>query len=80
MLEKRTPFRAGHLKLAEDLKSKGVIVAGGAFVPPSGGMFIFNALNKQDVEDNFVKKDPYYTAGLITDYKIKEWTVVVGKL
>jgi uncharacterized protein len=79
ILEKRTPYRPDHIKLAQGLQEKGVIVAGGAFNPPTGAVFIFSAENK-DVVEGFVKKDPYVSAGLVTKYEIKEWTVVIGSV
>eukprot|EP01041_Mallomonas_annulata_P004604 gene4604-9149_t len=79
ILEKRTPYRPAHLALWEDLLKKGVLVAGGAFNPPEGGMFIVKASSKADIEE-YVKMDPYKDAGLITDVKIMEWNVVIGTI
>jgi hypothetical protein len=80
ILEKRTPYRPAHLALAEGLTKDGVIVAGGATgSPPSGALFIFKAADASAVEA-FVKKDPYVSAGLVTAWKIKEWTVAVGSV
>ena len=79
MINKRTPFRADHLKLAEQYLADKKIVAAGAFSPPTGGQFIFTVESEQDVE-TFVKNDPYFTNKLVTEYKIREWTVVVGAI
>ena len=80
ILEKRTPFRPDHLKLAEGLEKEGIIIAGGATGnPPSGAMFIFSAAGPEVVEA-FVKNDPYHKNGLVTKYNIKQWTVVVGSI
>jgi uncharacterized protein YciI len=79
ILEKRTPYRPDHIKLAEDYHKEGTILSGGPFVPPTGAMFVFSADGKEVVE-NFVKKDPYVAAGLVTTYTIKEWNVVIGSV
>jgi uncharacterized protein len=78
MINKRTPYRAEHLSLAQGLVSQGKIIVGGALGAAEGGLFVFRG-QKQDVED-FVKKDPYVKEKLVTDYSIKEWNVVLGSL
>lgn len=77
ILEKRTPYRPDHIALAERYCNEGTIVSGGPFTPPTGALFVFAAEGKETVEQ-FVKSDPYYNAGLITNYTIKEWNVVIG--
>ena len=77
ILEKRTPYRPEHIKLAEDYNKSGIILSGGPFIPPTGAVFIFSADEKESVEA-FVAKDPYVAAGLVTQYTIKEWNVVIG--
>jgi uncharacterized protein YciI len=79
ILEKRTPYRPDHIALAEKYCNEGTILSGGPFTPPTGALFVFSADGKDAVE-NFVKSDPYYAAGLITNYSIKEWNVVIGKV
>lgn len=79
ILEKRTPYRPNHIKLAEDYNKDGLIIAGGPFTPPTGAVFIFSAEGKELVEA-FVAKDPYVSAGLVTSYTIKEWNVVIGAI
>ena len=77
ILEKRTPFRPAHIKLAEDYHKEGTIISGGPLTPPTGAIFIFSAEQK-DIVETFVRKDPYVTAGLVTSYSIREWNVVIG--
>jgi len=80
VLEKRGPFREGHIGLAKDMIEKGKCVSGGpTLVPgesvPNGALFIFNS--KEAAED-FVKGDPYVEGGIVTSHSISEWSVVVG--
>lgn len=79
ILEKRTPYRPDHIALAEKYCKEGTILSGGPFTPPTGALFVFSADGKEIVEQ-FVKSDPYYGAGLITNYSIKEWNVVIGNI
>lgn len=79
MVERRTPYRTGHIALAERYISEKLIVAGGAFVPKvDGAMFIFKS--KRNILEAFVKEDPYVTNGLVPEYTIREWNVVVGSV
>ena len=82
ILEKRTPYREAHLKLANDLVSSGVIVSGGPLLEggaPTGALFLFRAPSRGVVE-SFVAKDPYVTANLVVKQTIAEYCVVVGGL
>jgi uncharacterized protein YciI len=75
--ERRTPFRAEHLALARAFLAEGKLVMGGAFNPIDGALLIFRAASPAEVEA-FVRQDPYVTNGLVTAWRIQEWTVVVG--
>jgi uncharacterized protein YciI len=79
MVEKRKSCRELHLKFAQDYLEKGLIVSAGAFIPDlEGALFIFKS-TKSEIE-NFVQSDPYFINGLVPDYSIKEWNVVIGKI
>lgn len=82
MLEKRTPYREGHLNLAKELISQGKCESGGPTMQPgaqipSGALFIFSDLASAEF---FVKKDPYVENGIVTGHSIEEWNVVVQKV
>lgn len=77
-IDRRAPFRDQHLLLACASVEKGQLILGGAFDNPvDGAALVFKADNKSVVE-NFAKNDPYVKNGLITDWKVREWTVVIG--
>ena len=63
-----------------EMQKEGKLIAAGAFNPPTGAMFLFSAEGGKSAADNFVKQDPYVSAGLVTNHSIKEWTVAVGDL
>ncbi len=80
VLTKRVPLRAEHLQLAQRYASEGKILLGGALTDPvDSAAVIFKTDTKEDIE-KFVEADPYVQKGIVTEYKIREWNVVVGSL
>ncbi len=77
ILERRKPFRDEHLALLRELQGQGKLVMAGAFQPPDGALLLFRADGAAEVEA-FVKADPYARNGLVTRWRIREWTVAVG--
>eukprot|EP00286_Rhodomonas_abbreviata_P026141 CAMPEP_0181296870 /NCGR_PEP_ID=MMETSP1101-20121128/4933_1 /TAXON_ID=46948 /ORGANISM="Rhodomonas abbreviata, Strain Caron Lab Isolate" /LENGTH=181 /DNA_ID=CAMNT_0023401761 /DNA_START=96 /DNA_END=641 /DNA_ORIENTATION=+ len=78
ILERRGPHRAGHLAGAQELTDSGNCIMAGALANPvDGAIFVFRGLTEQQVAA-FVQKDPYVINGLVTEWKIREWTAVVG--
>ena len=81
VLEKRGPYREGHLGLAKQLIEEGTCLSGGptgqpGMEVPTGALFIFTDL---DAAKLFVKEDPYVSNGIVTGHSIEEWNVVVQK-
>jgi uncharacterized protein YciI len=54
-----------------------LLAAGAAGDPVEGAVFIFKNISKDDIEA-FVKADPYVQNGLVPNYSIKPYAVVVG--
>ena len=79
IMERRAAFRAEHLGLANDAVARGELVLGGAFTDVSaGGMMIFKG-EDEGVVKRFVDADPYVKNGLVTGWRVQEWTTVVGE-
>lgn len=76
-VRRRQPFRADHLALAERFRREGKLLLAGAFDPPDGALLVFRAGSADEVEA-FVREDPYVREGLVTSWRVKAWTVVVG--
>ncbi|MCC6382087.1 MAG: hypothetical protein IT304_06225 [Dehalococcoidia bacterium] len=77
VLERRGPLRPAHLALLQDLRARGVVRLAGAFAEPvDGAVFVFKG-TREDVEA-FVRADPYVAAGLVRDWSVRSWNVVVG--
>ena len=78
IVEKRAPYREAHLSLVSEYMDRGEIVLAGAYANPvDGAVLAFKVENQEKVEE-FVSKDPYVNNGLVTAWKIREWTVVAG--
>lgn len=77
-VKKRAPFREEHLRIADEAVEKGQLLLGGAFDNPVDGAALVFKADDRSVVENFVRNDPYVKNGLITDWKVREWTVVIG--
>ncbi|RKQ35657.1 YciI family protein [Oceanobacillus halophilus] len=69
--EKNKSFRPAHLEYLAVKEREGKVFAKGPFVDGSGGLVIYIADTKDEVEE-IVKKDPYVTSGA-RGYEIHEW-------
>ncbi len=78
MLDKRDPFRAGHLEHTKLHIEQGHLMAGGGFLPEvKRGMLLFRTEERSTVEA-FAKNDPFVKGGLVTHHEIFEWGILVG--
>jgi uncharacterized protein YciI len=77
-VERRAPHREEHIRLARDAHERGELVMAGAWADPvDGAAFVFKVDDASAVEA-FVKKDPYVSNGIVTAWKVRPWTVVIG--
>jgi len=82
VLEKRGPYREGHLGLAKQMIQDGKCVVGGPFAEtaspsnPTGAYFLFTSA---EAAQEFADKDPYGSGGIVTKYSIVEWSVALQK-
>jgi uncharacterized protein YciI len=74
---RRTPHRAEHIGLAREAAAKGDLVLGGALNPPDGVVLLFKGESPAAAEA-FAKADPYVVHGIVTSWRVREWTTVVG--
>lgn len=78
ILERRDPYRPGHLAAIEAAIADGRMTAAGAVgAPPTSAILVFT-----DVDDEVIRAyaedDPYVVNGLVTDWRIDPWTVVAA--
>lgn len=77
-MERRTPTRPEHFAWANEFRERGELVIAGAYAdPPDGALLVFRS-DSRDTVERFIAGDPYKRAGLVTGYRIREWTVVIG--
>jgi uncharacterized protein len=77
--ERRKPYRAEHLALAEEYVASGELVLAGAFADPiDGALFLFQGSSPAAAEA-FAQRDPYVQNGLVKSWRVRTWPTVVGK-
>jgi uncharacterized protein YciI len=77
-LERRGQFRDAHLALAWEAHARGELILGGALADPVDGAVLIFAGESPAVVERFVAADPYVHNGLITSWRVRPWTTVVG--
>jgi uncharacterized protein len=77
-LERRGTFRAEHLALAWAAQAKGDLVLAGALAHPADGAVFHFKGDSPAAAEQFAKADPYVRNGLVTRWRVREWTTVVG--
>jgi uncharacterized protein YciI len=78
VLERRAQFRGAHLNHAWAAQQRGELVLAGAFADPVDGGVLWFSAPSQKVVERFAADDPYVKGGLVTEWKVREWTTVVG--
>jgi uncharacterized protein YciI len=76
--ERRVPFRAAHLAHAWAAVERGELVLGGALADPIDGAVLLFKCDSASVVEAFAKTDPYVRNGLVTRWRVRVWTTVVG--
>lgn len=77
-LERRGELRAEHLGLASEAHERGELVLAGALADPAdGAILVFEGADASGAEA-FAAADPYVRNGLVTSWRVRPWTVVVG--
>jgi uncharacterized protein YciI len=77
-VERRAPHRDAHLALAREWLGRGQLLMGGAFADPVDGAALLFRVSDASIVEEFVRSDPYVTSGLVTRWRVRPWTVVVG--
>ena len=78
-LERRGAYRAEHLAVARAAIERGELLLAGAYAdPPDGALLVFEGADR-GVAERFAASDPYVQNGLVTRWRVREWSVVVGR-
>ncbi len=77
-VERRQPFRSAHLAHALQAVARGELVLGGALAKPVDGAVLLFRCSSPSVAESFAQSDPYVLNGLVSNWRVREWTTVVG--
>ena len=78
--EARAPYRSAHIKMAREAAARGELILGGGLANPVDGSVLLFKGDSPAVAEAFAKVDPYVTSGVVTRWRVREWTTVVGPL
>jgi uncharacterized protein len=77
-IPRRGAYRDEHLRLAREARARGELVLAGALADPADGALIIFQGESPAVAEVFARRDPYVKNGLVSKWKVRNWTVVVG--
>lgn len=77
--DRRKAFRAAHLEHARRAVQRGELILAGALADPIDGAVLLFQGSSPTVAEAFAVADPYVTNGLVTRWRVREWTTVVGE-
>lgn len=76
--DKRVPFRQDHLAYASAATERGELMLGGAWADPIDGALIVFKGDDPSVAEEFARNDPYVVNGLVHNWTVRQWNVVIG--
>ena len=77
-LDRRTPLRGEHLELARAAHRRGELLLAGALADPVDAAVLVFRTDDRSVVERFASSDPYVREGLVTRWRVRPWTVVIG--
>ncbi|MGH2584528.1 MAG: YciI-like protein [Dehalococcoidia bacterium] len=77
-IERRALFREEHLGLAREAHARGELLMAGAFADPVDGAALLFSAEDRSVAERFAENDPYVRGGLVTHWRVRGWTEVLG--
>ena len=76
-LDRRAALRDEHLGLARAAHERGELLLAGALPDPyDRALLIWRA--PPEVVERFAEQDPYVVQGLVTQWTVRPWNVVIG--
>lgn len=76
---RRAALRDAHLSRVWAAAERGDLVLAGALAGPIDGAVLLFQGSSPDVAESFARTDPYVTGGLVTRWRVREWTTVAGE-
>jgi uncharacterized protein YciI len=77
-INRRAPFREEHLGMARKAQERGELFMGGALSDPVDGAALVFRTEDRGVPERFAENDPYVKEGLVKNWKVRKWNVVIG--
>jgi uncharacterized protein len=77
-VDRRRPFREEHLIRVRHAYDNGKLVLAGALADPTDGALLVFRGPTSEAAEVFAKADPYVTNGLVTKWKVRKWSTVIG--
>ncbi len=78
-LERRAPLRSAHFAHARAAEARGELVLGGALANPADAAVLLFRGDSPSAAEAFAASDPYVVNGLVKQWRVREWTTVIGK-
>jgi hypothetical protein len=77
-IDKRASHRPAHLAMVREAHARGELMLAGALGdPPDGALLVFRG-ETPEVAERFARADPYVTNGLVSQWRVRPWAVVIG--
>jgi uncharacterized protein YciI len=77
-IQRRAAFREEHLAMGRAAQARGELLFGGALAKPVDGAVLLVRGDSPHIAERFAEADPYVRHGLVTRWRVREWTVVIG--
>ena len=77
-IDRRAPFRDGHLKLVREAHERGELLMAGALADPVDGAALVFTTEARSVAERFARNDPYVKEGLVKDWRVRKWDAAIG--
>lgn len=77
-ITRRAQYREEHLKYANAARERGELFMAGALADPADSAVLIFKGDSPKVAENFAKNDTYVINGVIAEWKVRPWTVVIG--
>lgn len=78
-LERRGQFRTKHLAHAWKAVERGELLLAGALADPVDGAVLLFQCESASLVEAFAEQDPYVLSGVVTGWRVRPWTTVVGE-
>lgn len=75
---RRQALRPAHLAHARPFVERGELILAGALAEPVDGAVLLFRGESPDAAKAFAAADPYVRQGLVTRWRVRPWTTVVG--